>query len=125
MPRGAKVDVPVTNRLRQAGFFKHGESFVGQNGHLYLKGEDKSRIRHAIFRYYGNVCIACGHMLEEAAPKFNPHCGAWHHKQRCDCVECGELRCDETTGRKCHAHRTPGFDRDAEKQKAKKEEEQS
>jgi hypothetical protein len=121
MPRGAKRDVPLTERLRKAGFFKEKESFVGQDGHLYLVGWDKSRVRPLVFLKFKDRCIVCGATLHPDAPPFHKQCGAWHHTKRCDCVDCGELRCDATTGRRCHWHRTPGFKRVAEEKRKAEE----
>ena len=117
-PRGAKIDVAVTANLHAAGLLTEKRSFVSLDGHLYLEGADKSRIRPLIFKRFKNRCVICNAKLDQNAEPFASNCGAWHHRLRCDCVGCGELRCDETTGRKCHAHRTGGFNRDAAKQKA-------
>ena len=111
MPRGAKEDITVTKNLREAGFFEHPDSFVSLDGHLFLEGHDKTRVRPEVFKRYKNKCVICGIVLHPDATAWTPRVGAWHHVKNCDCVGCSELRCDTTTGRKCHAHRTPGFER--------------
>jgi hypothetical protein len=113
MPRGAKEDLTVTRNLREAGFFLNRRSFISLDGHLFLEGFDKGRTRERVFRKHRNRCVVCGVRLHPDAPMFHPHCGEWHHPKNCDCVGCSELRCSPTTGRKCHAHRTEGFHRDA------------
>lgn len=111
-----KTDHNVTRNLREGGFFEHADSYVDTDGHLHLEGPDKSKIRPRIFKRYKNRCCVCGTPLSETAPKFHPRAGAYHHPGNppCDCVGCGELRCDQTTGRPCHDHSAPGFKRDKE-----------
>lgn len=119
--RGAKKDITVTRNLREAGFFENKDSFVSLTGHLFLEGLDKSRVRAKVFRKHKNRCVVCRAKLDPKAPDFHPMRGAWHHPNsafHCDCVSCSELRCDTTTGRKCHAHGTVGFQRKAEAVKA-------
>jgi len=106
-----KKDITVTNNLREAGLLLDADSFVRLDGHLCFEGKDKSRLRTLVFKKHRSRCAVCGRALLEAAEPFQADCGAWHHPKTCDCVGCSELRCDTTTGRKCHAHRTPGFKR--------------
>jgi hypothetical protein len=111
MPRGAKMDLTVTSNLREARIFEDERSFVSLDGHLFLRGLDKSKVRKQVFIKHKDRCVICGHMLDRYARKFATSCGAWHHPKNCDCVGCSELRCDVTTGRPCHAHLTAGFER--------------
>jgi len=106
-----KEDFGVTQRLHEAKFFEDHRSWVSLDGHLKLFGADKSKRRILVFKKHKNRCVVCGHKLDPDAPDFHPNRGAWHHPGPCDCISCSELRCDTTTGRKCHAHRTPGFER--------------
>jgi len=115
-----KQDERATSTLHEAGLLIEKDSYLTLDGHLILVGEDKSRIRPMIFKRFKNRCCICGHPLDEGAPKWTPNAGAWHHPGSCSCVGCTELRCDETTGRKCHAHREAGviFTRKADALKA-------
>jgi hypothetical protein len=113
-----KQDFNLTRRLRDAGFFACKDSYVDLDGHLILDGLDKSLVRPKMFKKYKNRCCVCGHKLREQAPPFHPECGAWHHPGPCSCVECTDLRCDVTTGRDCHAHRTAGAQFDRKRQAA-------
>jgi hypothetical protein len=108
-----KKDIRVTQALREAKLFAHPDSYVSLDGHLILRGTDKARIRPIIFRKYRSKCCVCGWKLREEAQPYDRDCGAWHHPGPCSCVSCTDLRCDATTGRPCHAHRTAGsgFDR--------------
>lgn len=116
-----KQDFTATRNLAAAAFFIHPDSFIRKDGHLALEGADKSRVRPYVFAKHKNRCCICQHKLDAAAPRFNDLCGDWHHPDSCDCVDCSELRCDTSTGRPCHAHGTPGFEREAAKYKAKQE----
>lgn len=112
-------DRAVTKLLQDNGFFKDKRSYVGMplksdaTVHLYLKGPDKSAMRTLVFFKHKHRCVICGHKLDFHAGEFAQMCGAWHHVSNCDCVDCSELRCDTTTGRNCHGHRTIGFKRKA------------
>jgi hypothetical protein len=108
-----KKDIRVTQALRDAKLLEHRDSYVSLDGHLILRGADKSRIRPLIFKKSRNKCVMCGWKLDPEAQPYHPNCGAWHHPGPCSCVGCTELRCDATTGRPCHAHRTIGFKRAA------------
>jgi len=118
MPRSAKKDFTVTTNLFEAGFLVEPDSFVSLSGHLFLEGQDKSRVRWFVFMRHKNKCVICGHKLSLAVDEFHPDRGAWHHVKNCDCVGCSELRCDTTTGRKCHAHREIGFQREANNERS-------
>lgn len=108
-----KEDIRVTRNLREAKVITHPDSKVGLDGHLYFEGEDKARLRPLVFRRHKNRCVVCGARLSAEAEDWTPMRGDWHHPAKCDCVECSELRCGNTnsSGRKCHAHRTEGFKR--------------
>ena len=112
MPRGAKRDKTVTQNLQEAGILEDNRSFISLDGHLFLEGQDKAKVRPLVFARYHNKCVVCHTFLHPDAAAWMPWCGAWHHVKNCDCVGCSELRCDTTTGRKCHAHRTEGFERE-------------
>ena len=111
-----KEDIRVTAALQLAGFFENKESYVDTGGHLILRGMDKARVRPIVFRRFKNRCVICNHVLHPDAEPYSQNCGAWHHPGPCSCVGCTELRCDVTTGRPCHAHRTEGFQRKADVQ---------
>jgi hypothetical protein len=113
-----KKDIRVTRALHDAKLFEHHDSYVDTDGHLILRGADKSRIRPLIFRKFRSKCCICGHKLHEEALPFDQFCGAWHHPGPCSCVGCTDLRCDITTGRPCHAHRTAGAGFDRKRQAA-------
>lgn len=106
-----KKDDRATRTLYEAGFFEHPDSYITLDGHIVLRGCDKSRVRREVFKRFKNACVVCGTQLRDYAAAFSPMCGAWHHPKACSCVGCSELRCDTSTGRKCHAHRTVGFER--------------
>ena len=115
MSRRGKRDDAVTKHLYEAGFFTHPKSFVGKDGHPRLEGMDKARVRPFVFKRHKNHCVICGHKLYPESPLWSDTCGNWHHPNPSwDDVESSELRCDPTTGRKCHAHGTSGFQRKAE-----------
>ena len=115
-PRSAKKDLTVTKNLHEAGILEDERSFISLDGHLFLEGPDKAKVRNAVFKKHKSRCVICRHQLSHVAADFDPMRGAWHHVKNCDCVGCSELRCDTTTGRKCHAHRTEGFQREAAKE---------
>ena len=109
------VDRTTTANLRAAKLILDKRSFIGKDGHLYFFGEDKARLRPIIFRLHKSKCCVCGHHLaenEDSEPWSND-LGEWHHPGKCDCPtkDCSEIRCSPTTGRKCHSHREPGFQR--------------
>ena len=108
----AAVDTTTTANLRAAKLILDKRSFIGKDGHLYFFGEDKARLRDIIFKVHGGRCAVCRYKLNPESV-WSHDTGNWHHPKKCDCPtkECSELRCDEITGRKCHAHRTPGFQR--------------
>lgn len=114
MPRGTKRDITVTKNLREAGFLQDPRSFVSLDGHLFLYGMDKAQTRNFVWRKHKGRCVVCRWKLNIDAEDFSKDRGAWHHPKNCDCVGCSELRCDTTTGRPCHAHRTVGFKRIAQ-----------
>lgn len=117
MPLGASRDLAVTKLLRTNGFFRDPRSYVSlprkldATVHLHLEGVDKSDQRNRIWVRFRGKCIICAHPLDQNAEKWTPNAGAWHHHETCDCLQHGDLRCDETTGRTCHAHSQPGFKR--------------
>lgn len=117
MPLGASRDLAVTKLLRTNGFFRDPRSYVSMprksdaSVHLHLEGEDKSIQRYRVWNRHRSRCVVCKTALDINADKWQPHAGAWHHPSNCDCLEHSELRCDETTGRTCHAHGTVGFKR--------------
>ena len=105
------VDKTTTANLRAAKLILPKGSVIGKDGHLYFKSADKSRLRPLIFRLYKEKCCVCGAHCPEQGTEFTA--GHWHHKGKCDCPtrECAEIRCNPFTGRKCHSHREPGFQR--------------
>ncbi len=107
------VDKTTTANLRAAKLLLDKRSFIGKDGHLYFFGEDKARLRPLIFKLHRSKCCVCGHRLSETSESWSPDEGDWHHPRKCDCPtkECSEIRCNPMTGRKCHAHRTSGFQR--------------
>jgi hypothetical protein len=118
--------VPLTNLLRANGLLLDRKSFVGyrksdMTPHLYLKGQDKANLRPLIFKFHKYRCAICRAKIHpDEWPMFNK--GIWHHPNKCDCIGCSEIRCDTITGRFCHAHGQPGFQRVAErKEQARKE----
>jgi len=56
MPRGAKVDKAET---KHRGFMDR-RSFVGQDGHEYLRGLDVSKRRDEVFERDRGICQKCG-----------------------------------------------------------------
>src|ERR1700679_4289795 len=106
-----KKDHRATQALQDAKFFEDEDSYITIDGHLILHGPDKSRVRPLVFKRFKNRCVVCNALLSMESQPFSPMCGDWHHPLPCSCVGCSELRCNVTTGRKCHAHRTVGFER--------------
>jgi hypothetical protein len=120
MPRGTHKDAATTKLLLDNGLLLDKRSFVGYDRttatvHLYLRGIDKSNQRARVFRFHRETCSLCGRRAPEdpngmIADGFR---GEWHHKSRCDCVGCSEVRCGQLKNT-CHRHRTRGFRQVAE-----------
>ena len=60
MPRAAKVAHTETKYLHDTGVLVDKRSFVGLDGHQYLKGDDISRRRREVFERDGYKCKVCG-----------------------------------------------------------------
>jgi len=95
MPRGAKVEKAETKHRR----FMDRRSFVGQDGHEYLRGLDVSKRRDEVFERDRGICQQC---VREGFEPIDSYCswtlGQMHHRQgglvgRCDCLHNLEWIC--------------------------------
>ena len=112
MPRGAKRDRRMTKVAQDQGWFADSRSFISIDGHLYLRRLDKTFQRTLVFIKH-KKCAVCGmNAIEHGEPGFQSE---WHHKAKCDCIDCAEVRCGQLL-RDCHRHRTAGFNRNASTQ---------
>ena len=93
-----------TAKARKAGRILDRRSYIGRDGHEYLRGIDRSNRRHEAFVKYRSRCFVCGaYAPEHGYPGF---AGEIHHR-KCYCLGCIEIRCGQLAG-KCHQRR-PGF----------------
>jgi len=119
MPRGASIDVELTDFLHANGLLVDGASFVARPfkklethsdaPHLFLAGKDKEAMRKRIFSRDKETCRKCG----KRAPRDGAegYRGEWHHVNsgivgRCDCLANGEVRCGRYVGN-CHTGEHP------------------
>lgn len=106
-----KCDIQRTKDARKAKEIRDRRSYWGVDGHEYLFGVDRSARRHELFVACKGICFICGRFAPEDGPD-GTH-GELHHRG-CYCLKCIEWRCGQLV-RACHRHRTPGFQKVAER----------